>query len=181
MSNPNNWPTQAEVLSGRSVYGNPRSKTDPSKSSAAWESANLVYIKPPFLMTYAAQPLKRGFRMHKHCAPAMVRVMDKIWDASGRQQAVIKDWGFQFFAGAAFFKVMTGNSRLLSMHSFGCAGDWDPARNGWKDRTPNFGNIPEILNAFESEGAVWGGDWNGNDSSADERSCDGMHWQFTRR
>jgi hypothetical protein len=174
------WPTQSEILSLKSVYGNPRSPRDPGRPSAAWESANLVFIQPPFFMSYASQPLRRGFRMHKHCAPSMIRILNDIWDASGRDQSVIKDWGVQFFAGAAYFKTMTGNSRLLSMHSFGCAIDLDPARNGWKNRNPNFGKIPEVLRAFKKEGWRWGGDWNGNDSSADERSCDGMHWQATR-
>ena len=79
-----------------------------------------------------------------------------------------------------YFKTMTGNSRTLSMHSYGCAIDLDPARNGWKDRTPRFAQFPQVLAAFRSEGWKWGGDWNGNGSSADERQADGMHWQATR-
>jgi hypothetical protein len=48
------------------------------------------------------------------------------------------------------------------------------------DRTPRFAEFPEVLKAFADEGWRWGGDWNGNGSSADERMADGMHWQATR-
>lgn len=173
------WPTQAEVLSNKSVYGNPRSPKDPTKASAAWEAANLVFVQPPFEMFYAGRRLTRGFRMHRHCAPAMARVLSNLWDQALGRQEVIDYWGVSIFAGAAYFKTMTGNSRLLSMHSYGAAIDLDPARNGWKDRSPRFGSIPEVLAAFRAEGARWGGDWNGNGSSEDERYADGMHWQFT--
>jgi hypothetical protein len=66
------------------------------------------------------------------------------------------------------------------MHAYGCAIDFDAPRNGLGDKTPNFANIPEVLSAFKSEGAIWGGDWNGNGDTQDERRCDGMHWQFAR-
>jgi D-alanyl-D-alanine carboxypeptidase len=54
------------------------------------------------------------------------------------------------------------------MHSWGCAIDFDSARNSFGDTTPNFALIPQVLDAFASEDWTWGGEW---------RKPDGMHWQ----
>ncbi|MGY3916723.1 M15 family metallopeptidase [Aeromonas australiensis] len=62
---------------------------------------------------------------------------------------------------------MRGGTRL-SMHSWGCAVDFDSSRNSFGDSTPNFQNIPAVLTAFESQGWTWGGKW---------KKPDGMHWQ----
>ena len=37
--------------------------------------------------------------------------------------------------------------------------------------TPRFAQFPEVLDAWEKAGAVWGGKWS---------RADGMHWQFAR-
>jgi hypothetical protein len=68
----------------------------------------------------------------------------------------------------------------LSMHSFGCALDLDPARNGLGDATPRFARFPEVISAFRASGLCWGGDWDGDGSSADQRRHDGMHLQATQ-
>jgi hypothetical protein len=173
------WPTQTEVLGNKSVYGDPRSPRDRTKSSAKWERDNLVYVVPPFPMTYAGVKLKRGFRMHRHCAPSMERVLANLMDAANGDLKTLKHWGVTIFGGAMNFRLMRGGNRL-SMHSYGCAIDLDPARNGMYDRTPRFAEFPLVLEAFRAEGWRWGGDWNGNGSSADERLADGMHWQATQ-
>ena len=43
-----------------------------------------------------------------------------------------------------------------------------------------FAEFPEVLDAWYRAGAVWGGDWDGDKDTLDERRCDGMHWQFAR-
>ncbi|MDI9407826.1 MAG: M15 family metallopeptidase [Candidatus Pacebacteria bacterium] len=171
------WPKQSEVLSGRSVYGNPKSRT-PGVSSAKWEAENLVYVKAPFVMTFAGQKLTSGMKVHRHCAASLARIMDAIWAASGKDQKVIDHWGLSIYSGGHVFRLMR-DGVALSMHSYGCAVDFDRARNDLFDRTPRFAEFPEVLKAFADEGWRWGGDWNGNGSSADERRADGMHWQAT--
>jgi hypothetical protein len=172
-----NWPTQTEVLAGGSIYGNPRGKN--GLANVTWERQNLVYVKAPFIMRFAGQPLSKGMKIHVACSASLARVMQAIWSAAGQKQSVIDKWGVSIYGGGHNFRLMRGGNSL-SMHSYGCAIDLDPARNGFHDRTPNFANVPEVRKAFADEGWRWGGDWNGNGSSADERQADGMHWQATR-
>lgn len=172
-----NWPTQTSVLSGRSVYGNPRGTN--GLSSPKWEAENLVYVKAPFVMTFAGKPLSKGMKVHRHCAPSLGRVMENIWQAAGRKQDIVDKWGVSIYGGGHVFRLMRGGNKL-SMHSYGCAIDLDPVRNGMYDKTPNFALIQPVLEAFEDEGWLWGGDWNGNGKVSDERMPDGMHWQATR-
>jgi D-alanyl-D-alanine carboxypeptidase len=171
------WPTQSEVLSGTSVYGNPRGRN--GQASPKWEAENLVYVKTPYTMTYAGKPLSKGCKVHKHCAPSLFRVFENLYDAAGGKASVLKHWGVTIYGGGYNFRLMRGGNNL-SMHSYGCAIDLDPANNWMYDRTPRFAEFPKVLAAFAAEGWRWGGDWNGNGSSADERRADGMHWQATR-
>lgn len=163
------WPTQAEC---DAFYGNPRSRADNSKSSPAWESSNLVRVKPPFVIRFEGKPVSAGVLIHKKCADSLARIFANIWEAANRDQSVIDAWGVSNFAGAYNYRVMRGGSSL-SMHSYGCAIDLDPERNDFHDTTPNFANIPQVVDAFEKEGWTWGGRWSG-------RSCDGMHFQAAR-
>lgn len=160
------WPKQSEM---DSYYGNPRGIN--GKASPQWESANLVFIPAanlPFKITYDGKPVS-GIRCHKKVKDAFLRVLNRIWDASGKSQAKVDEWGMSKFGGCYLFRLKRGGSSL-STHSYACAFDFDPANNGFKDPTPRFANYPEVLAAWKAEGAVWGGDWKG--------SPDGMHWQF---
>lgn len=177
------WPTQAEVLGNKSAYGDPRSPKDRTKMSASWEAANIVKIVPPFRMTYAGKTIK-VIRVHRLCAESLSRVLDKLLASATRlnpksPQSLLNKSGASIFGGVVMYRLMRGGNSL-SIHSYGAAIDLDPARNGMYDKTPNFANYPWVLEAFASEGWKWGGDWNGNGSSADERLADGMHWQATR-
>jgi hypothetical protein len=129
-------------------------------------------------MTYAGAPVSR-IRVHKHCAQSLLRVLNNLKDAAKGKQKILDHWGVSIFGGVVAYRLMRGGNRL-SIHSYGAAIDLDPARNGMYDRTPRFAEFPEVLKAFADEGWRWGGDWNGNGSSADERMADGMHWQATR-
>lgn len=171
------WPKQADVLAGTSIYGNPRGRN--GLASPTWEAANLTYVKAPFAMFFAGQRLTRGCKVHKACAVSLGKVFQNLWEAAGKDQEEIDYWGVSIYGGGHNFRVMRGGNSL-SMHSYGCAIDLDPVRNGLYDQTPRFANFPSVLSAFRAEGWKWGGDWNGNGSSADERKADGMHWQATR-
>lgn len=164
-----NWPTQAEC---DAFYGNPRNRNDASKPSPAWEAENLVRVKPPFTIRYEGKVVSAGVLIHKKCAESLSRVFNEIWEASGKDQSVIDKWGVSNYAGAYNYRLSRG-SGWLSMHGYAAAIDLDPERNDFHDTTPNFANIPQVVNAFEREGWVWGGRWSG-------RSCDGMHYQAAR-
>lgn len=160
------WPKQSQM---DEYYGNPRGKD--GKASAGWENENLVYIAAfdlPFKLYYDGKPVSR-VRVHKKVRDAFLRVLNRLWEASGKSQAVIDEWGMSKYAGCYLFRLKRSGS-TLSTHSYGCAFDFDPANNGFRDDTPRFAKFPEVLAAWKAEGAVWGGDWKTN--------CDGMHWQF---
>jgi hypothetical protein len=159
------WPLQRDC---DTFYGNPRGAN--GAQSAAWAAANLTYITAPFQLYFDGKPVAR-IRIHKKCADSLRRVFERIWEAAGRSQAVVDEWGASKYAGS----VVHRNKRkggTLSMHAYGCAIDLDPARNGMGNTRPNFGRgaARAVVEAFESEGWTWGGNWEG-------RNCDGMHFQ----
>lgn len=158
------WPKQSEC---NIFYGNPRGRN--GAASAAWEGVNLTRIKPPFQM-YFGDAKVSSIRVHIKCAAAFMAVFNALWVASGRNQRVIDEWGVSKYAGAYNFRLMRGGNSL-SMHSWGCAIDLDPANNGMGDATPRFAQYPQVIKAFKDQGAIWGGDWG---------SKDGMHFQFSR-
>lgn len=156
------WPNQA----GRNAYyGNPRGR-NPANPSPTWEKANLVRIVPPYRMTYDGRPVS-SIRIHKKCAASLSRIFAAIWEASGKNQSVVDGWGASIFGGTYVYRLTRGGNSLSS-HSWGCAIDLDPARNGLGDATPNFAKVPAVLKAFADERWTWGGDWS---------RPDGMHWQ----
>ncbi len=157
------WPHQSLV---DSFYGNPRGKDD--QPSPAWESANIVKVKAPWpLVTAWDNAPVSGIRIHTKCASSLSSILSAIWVAAGKDVQKVSEWGMHLYGGGYNFRLMRGKTRL-SMHSWGCAVDFDPSRNGFGDATPNFANYPQVLQAFADEGWTWGGPWS---------TPDGMHWQ----
>jgi hypothetical protein len=87
-------------------------------------------------------------------------------------------------------------SRPLSLHSWGIAIDIAPRLN--RGRTFKRGKAPElwsadwmatwphglrrrVVEAFQSVGFTWGGDWDGDDTSTDHRYVDPMHFELSDR
>lgn len=157
------WPHQSDV---DSFYGDPRGAD--GEANSHWESNNIVRIQTPWQLVTAwdFMPVK-SVRMHQKCKVSLEIIFSRIWDAADRRQQKINEWGMNLYAGGYNFRPMRGSSRL-SMHSWGCAIDFDSSRNSFGDRTPNFALIPPVLEAFASEGWTWGGSWS---------KPDGMHWQ----
>lgn len=160
------WPHQDRV---GTFYGNPGGRL--GQASPAWEKTNLVTIacRWPLVTSWDEAPV-RGIRIHKLCAESLTRALDAIWDSAGRDAGQIRAWGMHLYGGGYNYRLMRGGNRL-SMHSWGCAVDFDPARNGFGDTTPNFARVPAVLAAFEGEGWTWGGRW---------KKPDGMHFQAAR-
>ena len=157
------WPHQSDV---DAFYGNPRGKD--GEESAAWVDANIVKLRAPWPLVTAwdFQPV-RAIKVHSKCSASLNKVLKQIWDIANRDEAKIKEWGMHLYAGGFKFRLMHGGTKL-SMHSWGCAVDFDSARNSFGDTTPNFATIPAVLDAFAAEGWTWGGKWT---------KPDGMHWQ----
>lgn len=157
------WPHQDEV---DSFYGDPRGQD--GEANPSWERDNIVKVRPPWgiVTAWDFQPVS-GIRLHRECAESLKKILEHIWVGSGRNENKIKEWGMHLYAGGYNFRPMRAGARL-SMHSWGCAVDFDSARNAFGSHTPNFKSIPLILDAFANEGWTWGGDWT---------TPDGMHWQ----
>lgn len=158
------FPNQKNVIA---FYGNPNGKN--GLPSSKWERENLVLVPIPWrtVAAWDTSLVIKSARVHRGCAGSLSRVLNAIWIASGKDQKQIQAWGMHLFGGGYNFRLVRGGSSL-SMHSFGCAVDFDPARNGLGDSTPNFAKIPQVLKAFKDEGWTWGGEWT---------RADGMHWQ----
>lgn len=169
-----NWPKQSEC---DTFYGNPRGRGG-AVVSPKWYAENMATVVPPFIMKMD-KPITR-FLVHKKCSEAARTWLEQVWKNAGRDQRLIDRWGMSIFSGSYCFRTMRG-LQSLSMHAYGCALDFDAPRNGLHDQTPHFATLrQEVVEPFIKLGGVWGGDWNGNGSSADERRADGMHFQFAR-
>jgi peptidoglycan hydrolase-like protein with peptidoglycan-binding domain len=153
------WPLQREC---NAFYGDPRGAN--GQASAKWERANLTTVKCPWVLRYSGRAVA-GIRIHKKAAASLARVLDAIWDRVGQSQAEIDRIGMSVYGGGYNFRLMRGGSNL-SMHSWGCAVDFDPARNGLGDKTPAMDRL--VIEEFEREGWEWGGHWS---------RPDGMHFQ----
>lgn len=167
------WPLQSGA---DAFYGNPRGPA--ASANLRWEQTRIITIIPPYTMFFAGKVVAT-IRVNKACAPSLERVLKAIDRAAGSNPKVLADWGASIFGGAYNYRLMRGLN-TLSMHAYGCAIDLDPQRNYLGDRTPHFTPDHPVVKAFRDEGWIWGGDWNGNGSSADERRCDGMHFQAAR-
>ena len=159
------WPHQNDV---DAFYGDPRGKGD--EENPTWRQKNIVRAFTPWQIVTAWDfiPVTGGIRIHTKCKASLESVFSSIWIAAGQDQQQINEWGMNLYAGGFNFRLMRGSSKL-SMHSWGCAVDFDSSRNAFGDATPNFALIPPVLSAFASEGWTWGGKFHGKP--------DGMHWQ----
>jgi len=109
-----------------------------------------------------------GTRLHVHrlIAPALERVRGRI-EAAIAKNPSLRPW-LDRPGGAYVYRPIAGTDRL-SAHSFGIAIDIDPKRcEYWRwdhnlqgnSQKPFLRPIPAALvEAFESEGFIWGGRW----------------------
>lgn len=161
------WPHQNEAPA---FYGrNQRVARGVAGADPAWERQNLVLVPIPWKAVASWDPAQRikALRVHKRCADSLGRVLARVWAEFGQSQKAIEVAGMHLVGGGYIWRAMRGGTRL-SMHSYGAAVDFDPARNGLGDPTPAMDM--RVVAAFEAEGWTWGGRWS-------PRSRDGMHFQ----
>lgn len=169
------WPTQRGC---DDFYGDPRGR-DGGSVNPSWYARRIVMVSPPFAMRMEAAKITR-FAIHEKCAEATREWLETVWVNAGRDQKTIDAWGMSIFSGSFAYRTMRGGG-VLSMHAYGAAIDFDAPRNALHDRTPHFAELREaVVDPFLKLGGLWGGDWNGDKDTLDERRCDGMHFQFAR-
>lgn len=166
----NRWPKPAEV---RAFYGDP----DPDHNGVAdrmWEMNSLERISPPYRMVLAWDTARRlnSITVHKKCASSLFRILEAIAKHYGSEQGIEAN-RMHMFGGTYAFRLTRGGVSL-SMHSYACAIDLDPASNGlgraWKESQ---GMMPEaVIDIFKGEGWAWGGDF---------KRPDAMHFEAITR
>jgi hypothetical protein len=125
------------------LFGNP-SNIDGSVNFA-WQHANIIAVTPPagWQLYYQGDsppltPIK-ALSMHHLLADTFHKVLSQIWayaaDAIGGTPGddAIRQWlhnlRLDITAGCYNYRPSSGNSRVLSLHSYGIAIDWDPLHN----------------------------------------------------
>ena len=155
----NSWPTQAEVRSGKSIFGN------------AGDESNLVNIKPAYPLYFDGKKCKT-IRVHRLIAEPVKNALADILDYYGTE--AIKQLGLDQYSGSySYRKTTTGTA--MSMHAWGIALDFAAGTNGYSTKKPKATlSIPaceKFWEIWESYGAV---------SLGRAKDFDWMHLQFAR-
>lgn len=154
------WPTQAEVRSGRSIFGS--------------YGANQTKLVFPYPMKLAWDPQRviRSTSCNIAVHDAAKRALKQVLQNYGIEK--IQELRLDYFGGCLNIRRITGGS-AMSMHSWGIAFDFDPERNGFRARSPeaSFSGraYRDWFEIWESEGAV---------ALGRARNYDWMHIQFAR-
>lgn len=157
----NVWPLQSQCLA---YYGDPR--------SPSWLQANTIDVPCPW-------PLHMGnltiphILIHKKCAESLARVLNNIWDASGKSLSTIQKLRYDQYDGSYNLRLIRGSAIAMSMHAYAAAIDWDAADNAQHSQKHLFQDDSLLVVKFKEEGWIWGGDWSPG-------SIDAMHVQAAR-
>lgn len=159
------WPNQTPAALN-AFYGNPDKNND-GAPDLEWQRENLVAIPVPYAMFYDGKKVTK-ISVHKKCADALSRALiavSKITTAEERKQ-----YQLDRFGGVFNFRRKRGGTSL-STHSWAIAIDLAPALNGFGVKYGSRPNMMpmKVVEAFEAEGATWGGLWSNPDA---------MHFQF---
>lgn len=153
------WPTQAEVRSGKSMFGHVGCEE------------NLVNIVPPYPLYYDGTKVKT-IRVHKLIADAVTHALQDILDHYGLDS--IHRLGLDNYSGSYNYRKTTSGASY-SMHAWGIALDFAAEKNAYSTHKPHASlSIAECMKwweIWESYGAV---------SLGRARDVDWMHLQFAR-
>lgn len=152
------WPTQAQVRSGKSVFGAPG-------------SSNLVRITPPYQLWYDGARVS-SIAVHKAVAEHVQVALCAVLAHYGLER--IRELGLDQFGGCYNYRKTTAGSSL-SMHAWGIALDFCPDKNACSMKAPE-------ASLSRPECAAWWDIWekHGAVSLGRERDKDWMHLQFAR-
>jgi hypothetical protein len=128
------------------LFGNP---SNPDGSvNLAWQHAHIVAVAPPagWQLYYQASaasltPIK-ALSMHQLLKDGFQTVLNQVWAFSAKEiggnasDDAIRKWLHDFrldvTAGCFNYRPSSGNGKVLSLHSYGIAIDWDPLNNPHK-------------------------------------------------
>lgn len=157
----NIWPLQKDCLA---FYGDPR--------SPSWLQENTVAVPCPWPLRMGELSLSH-ITIHKKCADSLTRVLNAIWNATGKSLNTIRQLRYDQYDGSYNLRLIRGSVTAMSMHAFAAAIDWDAADNAQHSRRHLFQDDSLLVVKFKEENWIWGGDWSPG-------SVDAMHVQAAR-
>lgn len=156
----NSWPLQKDCIA---FYGNP--------SLPNWLQENTTNIVCPWPLVMGKTPIPH-ILINKKCADSLVRVLNNVWEAVGKNLATIQKLRYDQYDGSYNFRPIRGGHNM-SMHSFAVAIDWDAGDNQQHSLHHLFTDQSPLIVKFKEEGWIWGGNWSPD-------SIDAMHVQAAR-
>jgi hypothetical protein len=165
-----NWPREWIPGDLDNFYGDPRGTA--GRADPTWVQQNLTTIVPPWAMRSDGSAVPR-ITIHKKCADSLTRILNAIWEFTGRDPAKIKAAHLDEFDGSYNFRMNVNSPSKLSLHAYGAAIDLAAAENpNGKPWRPDGRMLPHwAIDAFLAEGWCWGGDFSA--------TPDAMHFQAT--
>jgi hypothetical protein len=163
------WPKE-NVAELNAFYGNPTGTN--GEAAPAWQAKNLVAWVPPYPMFYSdahKSPL-HSLRVHQKCHEAFDAAFLEVLKTLGYEY--IKAHRLDISGGTFCYRVQRGGSRL-SVHSWGCAIDMDPAHNPFPKHWE--AGVGMLDKAFVAVLVKHGFDWRGKQGDNDS-----MHLQLCR-
>jgi len=158
----NLWPLQNDCVA---FYGDPRSPN--------WLHANPIDVPCPWPLHMGAVSIPH-ILIHKKRAESLARVLNAVWDATGKSLSTIQALRYDRYDGSYNYRPIRGSTAgVLSMHAFAAAIDWDAADNAQHAQRHLFQDDSLLVVKFKEEGWIWGGDWSPG-------SVDAMHVQAAR-
>lgn len=151
------WPTQAQVRLGTSIFGKPGCEQ------------NLVNITPAYQLYFDGKPVNT-IRVHRSVAPHVQAALREVLEHYG--QDAIHRLRLDQYGGCYNYRSTT-SGKALSMHAWGVALDFAPEQNAYATKAPR-----ASLSARECE--AWWEIWesHGAVSLGRARGYDWMHLQF---
>lgn len=151
------WPTQAEVRTGRSIFGK------------AGDESNLALVSPAYPLYFEGR-LVKCIRVHKLIAEHVQAAFREVLEVYGLKK--IKELGLDQYDGSFNYRK-TASGKSISLHAWGVAIDFAAAKNAYSQthKTASLAR-PECekwWQIWESHGAV---------SLGRSLDYDWMHLQF---
>lgn len=161
------WPHE-DTAALNAFYGDPRGGENADR---AWELQNIVFWTPPYPMFYSdgkETPLPR-IRVHKKTLQTFTDAFTDVLQTMGHDK--IKELRLDVTGGAFCYRLQR-NGSSLSVHSWACAIDMDPAHNQFPSHW-KAGMIDQtFVGIMKKHGFTWRGEAGDNDP---------MHFQLARR
>lgn len=136
-------------------YGNP--STTEGKLDRSWYDANIKLFTLPFPMVISWPPYStiRRFEAHRLAGDRIIAALSKV--AAYKGISYLSDNKLDRWGGCFAFRLIRGGNEL-SNHSWGTAVDINPDIGRLGNHRDAAAYPRFIVDAFKSEGFVWGGD-----------------------